>query len=66
MTVVVNGRERELVPGATLAEIVGALTTEERGVAVALNGEVVPRGEWPTTELADGQHVEILRAVQGG
>jgi sulfur carrier protein len=35
-------------------------------VAVALDGEVVPRGEWATTEVRDGQQVEVLRAVQGG
>ena len=37
-----------------------------RGVAVALDGEVVPRGEWATTELRDGQQLEVLHAVQGG
>jgi sulfur carrier protein len=37
-----------------------------RGVAAAVDGEVVPRGEWPTTELGEGQEVEILQAVQGG
>ena len=66
MTVVVNGVARELSDGATVAEIVLTLTTEERGVAVALNGEVVPRSEWATTALADGQQVEVLKAVQGG
>jgi sulfur carrier protein len=35
-------------------------------VAVALDGEVVPRGEWDTTELRDGQQLEVLHAVQGG
>ena len=37
-----------------------------RGVAVAVDGEVVPRGEWATTEVRDGQQVEVLHAVQGG
>jgi len=35
-------------------------------VAVAVDGEVVPRGEWATTAVRDGQQVEVLRAVQGG
>jgi len=35
-------------------------------VAVALDGEVVPRGQWQSTEIRDGQAVEILQAVQGG
>jgi len=37
-----------------------------RGVAVAVDGEVVPRGDWPGTALRDGQRVEVLHAVQGG
>ena len=39
---------------------------EGRGVAVAVDGEVVPRGEWESTELHEGQRVEVLQAVQGG
>jgi sulfur carrier protein len=37
-----------------------------RGVAVAVDGEVVPRGQWTATGLSDGQRVEVLQAVQGG
>ena len=37
-----------------------------RGVAVALDGEVVPRGEWEATALREGQSVEVLAAIQGG
>jgi sulfur carrier protein len=66
MTVVVNGEERSLPAGLTVAEVVVTLTTEQRGVAVAVDGEVVPRSAWPSTTLAEGQHVEVLRAVQGG
>jgi len=66
MTVSVNGERRELPDGATVAEVVTTLTGEERGVAVALNGEVVPRSAWPTTALAEGQSLEVLKAVQGG
>jgi sulfur carrier protein len=65
VTVVVNGEPREL-GHATLAELVRELTDEERGVAVAVDGEVVPRAEWPTRALQEGQRVEVLRAVQGG
>jgi sulfur carrier protein len=66
MTIVVNGAERDVQAGSTVAEVVLSLTSEERGVAVAVDGEVVPRGDWRTTMLVDGQHVEVLRAVQGG
>ena len=54
--------------GATLADAVRESGAEEdaRGVAVALDGEVVPRGEWDATPLRDGQAVEVLAAIQGG
>ena len=68
MLVIVNGEPRELASGTTVAEVVAALpgTPEGRGVAVALEGEVVPRGQWQRTRLADGAHVEVVVAVQGG
>jgi sulfur carrier protein len=69
MTVVVlNGERRELPPEATVATAVTLAGAPEggRGVAVALDGEVVPRGEWATTAVRDGQELEVLHAVQGG
>jgi sulfur carrier protein len=68
MHVLVNGEERELAPSATVAALVSLLEapTEGRGVAVALDGEVVPRGMWADTELREGSRVEIVVAVQGG
>ena len=51
---------------ATLTDVVARLTTAARGVAVALNGSVVPRGEWHSTALVEADQVEILTAVQGG
>jgi sulfur carrier protein len=66
MTVVVNGERRRLENEATVADVVRSLVQAERGVAVALDGEVVPRSAWATTRLRDGHHVEVLRAVQGG
>ena len=69
MTVVMlNGERRELGGRATVAAAVELAGASEggRGVAVALDGEVVPRGEWATTEVREGQELEVLRAVQGG
>ena len=63
MKVEVNGEPREVAAGATVADVAGP---SRRGVAVALDGEVVPGSEWETTELTDGQRVEVLHAVQGG
>jgi len=66
--VLMNGEERVLPEGATVADVVRAAGAGEggRGVAVALEGEVVPRGQWEATTLADGCQVEVLQAVQGG
>jgi sulfur carrier protein len=58
-----NGEPREGV--ATITEAVAAVTDARRGIAVALNGEVVPRSEWDRP-LADGDAVEVLTATQGG
>jgi sulfur carrier protein len=69
MTVVtLNGEPRELPAEATVEIAVQLAGAPEggRGVAVALDGEVVPRGAWATTELREGQQLEVLHAVQGG
>jgi sulfur carrier protein len=68
MNVVLNGDRCELREGARLADAVAAsgAPDDRRGVAVAVDGEVIPRGEWDGVELADGARVEVLQAVQGG
>jgi sulfur carrier protein len=66
MTVVVNGQQREIPRDSTLTDVVAQLTTAPQGIAVALNGSVVPRGSWPDTVLTDADTVEVLTAVQGG
>ena len=66
MTVVVNGAERALSEATTIAELVRTLGAAPRGVAVAVNDEVVPRSTWDARVLADGDRVEVLGAVQGG
>jgi sulfur carrier protein len=69
MRIELNGEPLELSAGACLADAVRESDAEPeggRGVAVALDGEVVPRGEWESTPLRDGQSVEVLAAIQGG
>jgi len=68
LAVTINGDRRELPVGATVASVIASLSGAPggRGVAVALEGEVVPRAKWPTTELHDGAKVEVVVAVQGG
>jgi sulfur carrier protein len=68
MTIWLNGEARDLPAGAVLADAVEAAgaPSHRRGIAVAVDGEVVPRDHWDRTELSDGQHVEVVQAVQGG
>jgi len=66
-TIRVNGESEPLAAttvGALLAE--RAVDTGQRGIAVALNGAVVPRAAWRDTPLKPGDSVEIVRARQGG
>ena len=68
MNVVLNGEPHDLPDGATVAEAVTASGAPPagRGLAVAIDGEVVPRGQWDATVIGEGQRVEVLQAVQGG
>jgi len=68
MRVVANGRERQAQEGATVADLVADLGHDPArpGVAVAVNGAVVPRRAWQARMLMDGDQVEVLGAVQGG
>ncbi|MDQ1650316.1 MAG: sulfur carrier protein [Frankiaceae bacterium] len=68
MRLTLNGTVEELPDGALLPDLLArhGHTTAARGVAIAHNGAVVPRAEWPTQSLADGDVVELLVAVQGG
>jgi sulfur carrier protein len=62
-----NGRD-EVVVADTLAALLEekAVDVAQRGIAVAVNGEVVPRAAWAETPLRSGDRVEIVRARQGG
>ncbi|QDQ11070.1 sulfur carrier protein ThiS [Streptomyces spectabilis] len=62
----VNGTARDVAAGTTLDALVAELTAAPSGVAAALNETVVPRAQWATTALRDGDRVEVLTAVQGG
>lgn len=62
MIVVVNGETLDVPANST----VGTLAPDQRGVAVAVNREIVPRSRWSEAQLAEGDRVEILEAAQGG
>lgn len=66
MIVFVNGERREVSAPVTLDQVLGLGGQAPRGIAVAVDGEVVPRARHRTTSLAEGARVEIVTAVQGG
>lgn len=67
MNVVLNGDAAQVDPGATVTDVLAHLEVPaRRGVAVAVEGEVVPRREWDACVLAEGARVEIVTAIQGG
>ncbi len=66
MRVQINGEERDIDAGATLASLVAELGLGERRIAVELNHGVVRRDRWPAVELRDHDLVEIVQFVGGG
>ncbi|MDQ6915394.1 MAG: sulfur carrier protein ThiS [Actinomycetota bacterium] len=67
MIVHVNGEARDVDEGTTVAGVVAGLGADatRRGVAVAVDAEVVPRGQWGRP-LREGERVEVVTAIQGG
>lgn len=68
MLITHNGEALSLEVGATVADLLTARFDDPRphGIAVAVNGEVVPRGDWAGRVLVEGDGVEVVTAVQGG
>ncbi len=62
----VNGDARTVAPGTTVAGLVAEMGLEPRGIAVAVDGEVVTRRRWPDRALVAGAQVEVLSIAQGG
>ena len=66
--IVLNGQDSDVRAGETVGDVLArlGLQLDARGVAVAVDGEVVPRADWATFTLADDTRVEVLTAMQGG
>jgi sulfur carrier protein len=66
--IVLNGEPRDVPGGTTIADLLVHLDLPagRRGIAIAVDAEVVPRGDWEAYALADGAKVELVHAVQGG
>lgn len=66
MSVLVNGVSSDGLEGSTVAALVEAWNFPTRGIAIAVNGEIIRRGEWATTTLTTGDAVEVVTAAAGG
>jgi sulfur carrier protein len=66
--IVLNGQRSDVRAGESIGAVLARLgiDAEARGVAVAVDGEVVPRAQWRSFTVGDGAHVEVLTAMQGG
>ena len=66
--IILNGERSEVPGGATVASLLAelGLRPDEQGVAVAVDGEVIPRARWESFALAADARVEVLTAMQGG
>ena len=62
----VNGKERELEEGVTVAGFLGQMGLDHRLVAIELNGDILKRNRYAETVLAEGDRMEVVRFVQGG
>ncbi len=63
LEIIVNGKPQRVPAGARVSSLVDGNC---EGIAIARNGEVVRRAQWSEVELAHGDEIEIVRAVQGG
>ncbi len=66
MTILLNGQERPLAAGATIADLLTDLGLAEARVAVERNRSIVARADWPSTELAEDDAIEVVQFVGGG
>jgi thiamine biosynthesis protein ThiS len=66
MILIINGESREFSSASALSDLVVQLGMKPDRVAVELNRELVPRDRWSTTQLADGDKLEIVHFVGGG
>ena len=66
LVVSVNGSPLDLLDGSTVAQLVQSWCKSPDGIAVARNGEVVPKSQWGSTALESDDRVEIVTAAAGG
>jgi thiamine biosynthesis protein ThiS len=66
MRIVLNGREQDVERGATIADLIEVAGLAGKRVAIEVNREIVPRGDYSVRALAQDDHVEVVHAIGGG
>ena len=66
MQITVNGQARQVADELSVDALVREISDRSTGIAVAVNGEVVPRGSWGDTAVRPGDRIDVVTAVQGG
>ena len=66
MNIIVNGSERHCPPDSNLSELLRLLEMQDKKIALEINKEVIPRGEYDSYLLNEGDAVEIIQAIGGG
>ncbi|GJL78701.1 MAG: sulfur carrier protein ThiS [Nitrospinaceae bacterium] len=66
MKLTINGKERDIRSSQTVTELVTELNIVVPNIAVAVNHQVVPKSQYPTTSVKEGDTIEIVHAVGGG
>ncbi|MFN2449320.1 MAG: sulfur carrier protein ThiS [Candidatus Baltobacteraceae bacterium] len=66
MNVTINGEPQNVAEGNTVAQLLSAVQAPERGIAVAINGQVVRRSDFQDRLIGEGDRIEIITAVAGG
>jgi sulfur carrier protein len=66
MNVVLNGQTRQAPDGLLISQLLDELGYTGKRLAVERNGEIVPKSQHGSTQLADGDKLEIVVAVGGG
>ncbi|GJA18602.1 MULTISPECIES: sulfur carrier protein ThiS [Aeromonas] len=66
LTIRLNDKDQPLAAGQSVADLLAAQEVNPQGVAVALNGAVLPRGRWAETRLNDGDELHLFTAIAGG
>lgn len=66
MRIKLNGQEKEFVNNQTLREIIGQIGQQNPRIIAEVNGEIIKGSRWNSTQIKDGDAIELVTFVGGG